>query len=145
MDTQEKLSSENIKMLQMNVSVARKVIMLIALLVFIVVIMLVSSISSLNGYIIGGVGFILFVVMFFLVKRVLKQLEKDIENGFKTIFEDKIEDKMLGNSKDYILFIRNDRQLVTKQQYDMVAIGDSVRVAVASYSGTLLEIEKINK
>jgi hypothetical protein len=139
----QKLSSANVKTLEQNLGVTRKLVIFVAVGLVVLVLLSPSMIQGINSSIV--VPAILLLIGFFVwaINRMGGNIQKDLKNGVKQMITAKVEDKLLGNSNSFVLVVNGERELVTKEHYDSVLVGDQIELEKAPLSRTLLALKKV--
>jgi hypothetical protein len=144
MEKQEKLSPEDIQLLKQAVSVTQNLIIFVGIGLLLMLLLSPYMVQGVNSYIIIGGVLILVGVIFFLIRMLLGKMQNDLKNGIKLIIEGKIEEKMLGNASSYVIVLYEERHLVKKEDYDILAVNDQIQLEIAPLSRTLLAVRKIS-
>ena len=139
----ETLTKEELNLLIQAKNITRKIIYLVGGGLLLMILLSPTILSGINSSIII-IGTLLTIVgMLFAIFILLGNINKDIKNNEKIIIQGKVEEKILGNAKSYIIILNGERELLTKEQYESISINDSIELAKAPLSHTLFSIRKI--
>lgn len=139
----EKLTPEDISLLINAKNLTRNLILIVGIALIAILLLSPNVISGINSsiIIIGAIltVFIIILLMFLL----LGNIKKDIKNEVKTILIGKVEEKILGNARSFVIVVNGDRKLITKEYYEMLSVNDTIEISESPLSHTLLNLRKI--
>jgi hypothetical protein len=137
------LSPTDIKKLEQNLGLTRQLVIFVAVGLLILLLLAPSMIQGINSMIL--VPAVLMLVGFFVwaINRMGGKMQKDLKNGVKLVFQTKVEEKILGNSNSFVLVLNGERELVTKEDYDLVSVGDLLEFEKTPLSNTFLRLRKL--
>ncbi len=142
MNKQEKLTSENVAILEktiQNGTLGMKIVGLFA--VAFTVLQFYMDILPFPFVVLNSVIFS--VVAYFITTKNQDKIKQDIRNGFKDVINGVITKKRSGKGYN-ALYIDNIRYLASYEQYNTFSTKDSVQIEVTPIRKKLLKIEKSN-
>ncbi len=148
MNSQEKLTSENLQIIHKKISVynfADKMILAFLMLMFVFMVIAVEEdFKSFFALTVAVVLLIFYGVARFLLKKQQEDIQKDIINGFKEVFEGFITNKKI-KGRFMSLHINEIEYIVEEKDYNSFEQKDFVKMEILPTSKLVISIIKMEK
>jgi hypothetical protein len=139
----EPMSASEMQTIKQTMGLSRNLIYFVSGGLVLLLLLSPSVISGLNATIIG-VGVLLTIgVMIWAINGLLGRIGQDIKNGVKLVQIAQVEQKLMVNGTAPAIVLQGEQQLITKEAYDSLVVGDSVQLEVTPLSRTFLSLKKI--
>jgi hypothetical protein len=139
----QKLSPADVKTLERGLALTRNLVVFVAVGLVVLVLLSPSVIQGVNSSIVVPAALLLIGFFIWAINRLGDNIKKDLKNGVKQITTARVEEKILGNNNSFVFVVNGERELVSKEHYDSVLVGDQIELEKAPLSGTLLALKKV--
>jgi hypothetical protein len=141
--TTEPMSAAELQTLKQTMGLTRNLIYFVSGGFVVLLLLSPSVISGLNGVIVG-VGVLLTIAfMIWAISGLLGRIGQDVKNGVKLVQIATVEQKLMVNGTSPAIVLKGEQQLITKEAYETLVIGDSVQLEVTPLSRTFISLKKI--
>lgn len=142
-DRTEKLTQEELSLLIKVKNVTRNLILFVGIASIALLLLSPNVISGINSSIIIISALITILIIVLAMFILLGNIKRDIKNEIKIIQIGRVEEKILGNARSFVIVVNGERRLITREHYEMLSINDTVEISESPLSHTLLHLRKI--
>jgi hypothetical protein len=137
------MSAAELQTLKQTMGLTRNLIYFVSGGFVVLLLLSPSVISGLNGVIVGVGVLLTIALMIWAISGLLGRIGQDVKNGVKLVQIATVEQKLMVNGTSPAIVLKGEQQLITKEAYETLVIGDSVQLEVTPLSRTFISLKKI--